>query len=200
MAPTAEPTPELTAEPTMAPTAEPTPELTAEPTMAPTAEPTAEPTMEPPSMAPSAVPSTLTEVAPPEQGCVVSGVILTPEGSILPSTADVIVEVQDTSLLDVAAVPLGQTIVMITDPTTSEIAFEVECDASMIEENATITLSVRIEAADGKLLYINDTATPVIADGAPSTDVVVNVIDAQAQASGTEPMADEMEAAESPAA
>ena len=59
-------------------------------------------------------------------------------------------------------------------------------------------MSARIEDAEGNLLFINDTSIPVVTSDAPSEDVVVEVIDVQAQAAAAEALMAEAEESAAP--
>ena len=50
-------------------------------------------------------------------------------------------------------------------------------DPDEIVDNHTYSMNVRIEDADGSLLFINDTHIPVITNGNPTSDVEVPVIE-----------------------
>jgi len=106
----------------------------------------------------------------------VTGTIVLPAGSTIPSGSVLSVEIQDTSLADAIAVTIGLHTETLTESTGSVIPFEVTYDPAGIDERNTYTLSVRIEDAAGNLLFINDTATPVITADAPSGDVVVELV------------------------
>ena len=69
----------------------------------------------------------------------------------------------------------------ITDLAVTEIAFEIGYDEQLIDPAATYTLQARIEDAEETLLFINDTAIPVITADAPTEDVAVPVIAVQAE-------------------
>lgn len=64
----------------------------------------------------------------------------------------------------------------IEDPGSFPFPYEVSYDPSDIVENHTYTMRVRIEGSDGSLLFINDTAIPVITNGNPTEDVEIPVI------------------------
>jgi putative lipoprotein len=104
---------------------------------------------------------------------VVSGAVLLPEGAVLTEGAQWTVELQDTSLADAPAVVIGQAGGAIADPLIMEIPFEIAYEASAILETNTYTLQARIVDSAGSLLYVNDTAIPVLTGGAPSEDVSV---------------------------
>lgn len=105
----------------------------------------------------------------------VTGTILLPDGATVPNGATITVKVQDTSLADAAATDLGEQVIEGTGQ-TSPIPFAVSYNPADIDERFTYTMSVRIEDADGSLLFINDTAIPVITRDAPTSDVEVPVI------------------------
>lgn len=110
----------------------------------------------------------------------VTGTIVLPDGSVLPDSAEVSVEIQDTSRADALALTVGQSTFTVTDPSVTEVPFEVAYDPADIKDAFTYTLNVRIEDEAGDLSFTNDTATPVITNGAPTSDVVVEVIDINA--------------------
>lgn len=90
-----------------------------------------------------------------------------PEGAILT------VQIQDSSLQDVAATVIGEQIV--ENPGQFPIPYEVFYDPADIT-SPQYTMSARITAADGSLLFINDTAIHVITGGNPTQDVGIPVI------------------------
>lgn len=92
-----------------------------------------------------------------------------PEGSVIK------VQLQDTSLADAPATTIAEQQIP-GNGQRSPIEFTVPYDPAKIEDNHTYTISVRIEGAEGELLFINDTAIWVITNGAPTSDVVVPVI------------------------
>jgi uncharacterized lipoprotein YbaY len=173
--PTLEPSPEPTPEPIAGPTPEPTPEPSAEPTFEPSPEPTVEPTEEA-SMAPASDEPMASDEPIIVEKAAVTGTVVLPAGSTIPSGSVLSVEIQDTSLADAIAVTIGLHTETLTESTGSAIPFEVTYDPAEIDERNTYTLSVRIEDAAGNLLFINDTATPVITADAPSDDVVVELV------------------------
>ncbi len=102
--------------------------------------------------------------------------MLLPDGAVLPEGAQWTVELQDTSLADAPAVVIGQVGDVVLDPFAVEIPFEIAYEASSILETNTYTLQARISDSAGMLLYVNDTAIPVLTGGAPSEDVMVPVV------------------------
>jgi putative lipoprotein len=105
----------------------------------------------------------------------VSGMIILPDGATVPDGATISAQVQDTSLMDVAATTMGEQIIDGAGQ-TGTIDFSVDYDPDEIVDNHTYTMSARIEDADGSLLFINDTAIRVITNDAPTEDVEVPVI------------------------
>jgi heat shock protein HslJ/uncharacterized lipoprotein YbaY len=112
-----------------------------------------------------------------EQGveATVTGTIETAEPLPLPEGATVQVQVQDTSRADAPAIVIGQTDI---DGSGLDfpIPFEVSYNSAEIDERLTYTMSVRINDANGNLIYINDTVSPAIADGVPIESIIVQVI------------------------
>ena len=115
----------------------------------------------------------------PAAGPTVSGTITLQEGTSLPEGGKVLIEIQDVSLADAPATIIGEAEIAITDATVTELPFEVSYDAAEIVETNTYGLSVRVEDVDGQLMLTNDTATPVITAGAPTTDVSIEVVAVQ---------------------
>jgi putative lipoprotein len=106
----------------------------------------------------------------------VTGTIILPAGATVPDGATIKVQVQDTSLADAAATTIGEQTID-GDGQDSPIEFAVAYDPDEIVDNHTYSMNVRIEDADGSLLFINDTHIPVITNGNPTSDVEVPVIE-----------------------
>jgi len=102
----------------------------------------------------------------------VSGEVTNIDNATIPEGATLTVQIQDTSLQDVAATVIGEQVV--ENPGQFPIAYEVAYDASDIA-SPQYTMSARITAADGSLLFINDTAIAVITNGL-TQDVEIPVI------------------------
>jgi putative lipoprotein len=105
-----------------------------------------------------------------------------PEGTVLPDGAEWKVRLEDTSLADAPAVLIAEA-GGVTDPTATEIPFEIAYDAATILDANTYTLQASLEDAAGTLLYVNDTAIPVLTGGAPSEGVSVPVVAVEPAAS-----------------
>jgi putative lipoprotein len=112
--------------------------------------------------------STSTEVT-------VSGSIVTQESATLPDGATIQVQIQDVSQADAAAKVIGEKS-FDGSGESFPIPYEVTYDPSSIDDRFSYSMSVRIEDADGNLIYISDTNTPVITRGNPTEDVDINVV------------------------
>jgi uncharacterized lipoprotein YbaY/heat shock protein HslJ len=107
-------------------------------------------------------------------GAAVSGMVTNADNAVIPEGATASIQIQDTSLADAPATVIGEQI--IENPGQFPIAYQVAYDPGEIVDNHTYTMRTRIEAADGTLLFINDTAIPVITRGNPTEDVEIPVI------------------------
>jgi putative lipoprotein len=100
----------------------------------------------------------------------VTGTVTYLQRSALAPGSVVTVQIQDISRQDVAAEIIGEQVITTTDQQVP-IPFSVPYSSSAIVENNTYALQARIESPEGQLLFINDTVTPVITRGAPTSDV-----------------------------
>ncbi len=105
-------------------------------------------------------------------GAAVTGDVTYLQRSALPDDAVVTVQLQDVSLMDVAAQVLGEQIIE-TDGKQVPFPYEVEYDEDEIIDNHTYSMSARITDGEGNLLFISDTANPVITNGNPTSDVEI---------------------------
>ena len=105
----------------------------------------------------------------------VSGNIVSKESVTLPDGATIQVQIQDVSLADAPAKVVGEQTI---DGSGEQlpIAYEVTYDPAGIEDRNAYSMSVRIEDAEGNLIYISDTNTPVITRDNPTKDVDINVV------------------------
>lgn len=108
----------------------------------------------------------------PTESASVSGSVTNVDDAPIPEGATLTVQIQDTSKQDVAATVMGEQV--IADPGQFPIPYEVTYNPSDIA-SPTYTMSARITASDGSLLFINDTAIRVITNGA-TEDVEIPVI------------------------
>lgn len=179
-----DPTPQPTDVATEAPSTAPV-SATLEPTPEPTAEPIAtEAPMESIEPAASEEPSFSTPPAVVE-GPAVSGTFELPEEAELPEGATWSVELQDTSLADAPAVVIGEDSGDIEDTSVTEVEFEIAYDPDQIIDTNTYTLQVRVEDETGNLLFVNDTAVPVLTDGGETTEVSFPVVAVEAMPEAT---------------
>jgi putative lipoprotein len=105
-------------------------------------------------------------------GAAVTGDVTYLQRIALPDDAVVTVQLQDVSLMDVAAQVLGEQVIE-TDGKQVPFPYEVEYDEDEIIENHTYSMSARITDGQGNLLFISDTANPVITNDNPTSDVEI---------------------------
>lgn len=104
----------------------------------------------------------------------VTGIITYPLRIALPEDAVVTVQVEDTSLADAPVKVIGEQI--ISTPGQVPVSYDVCYDPVKIDQRFSYSMRVRITDSQGKLLWINDTHTPVITNGNPGENVEVRVI------------------------
>lgn len=95
----------------------------------------------------------------------VRGTITWRERIALPPDAEIIVRLQDVSRMDAPATVLAEQRIR-ADGHQPPFTFALEVDASRLDARMRCTVSARVEQA-GRLLFINDTAYPVLTQGAP---------------------------------
>jgi len=105
----------------------------------------------------------------------VSGTITYLQRIALPDDTVITVQIQDTSLADAPAVVIGEQVIQ-TDGKQVPFEFDVPYDAKDIQDNHSYTMSVRITDGAGNLLFINDTAIPVITRDNPTQDIEIVVV------------------------
>lgn len=111
-------------------------------------------------------------------GASVSGTITYLQKIALPDNAVITVQIQDTSLADAPATVMGEQVIQ-TESQQVPFDYEVEYNLDDIQENHSYTMSVRITDGAGTLLFINDTAIPVITRDHPTEDVEIIVVPVQ---------------------
>ena len=105
---------------------------------------------------------------------VVSGTVIYLQRIALPPDATLVVQLRDTSRMDVAAPLIGET--RVDSPGQVPIPFEIRYDPKIIDPRFTYSVSARILRGD-KLLFVSDTANEVITRDRPSTlEVVVRPV------------------------
>ena len=105
----------------------------------------------------------------------VSGDVTYRQRIALPDDAVVTVIIQDVSIMDVATKMIDEQVIQINGAQVP-IPYEVPYDLDEIDERHTYSMSARIEDSIGKLLFISDTAIPVITNGNPTVDVEIVVV------------------------
>jgi putative lipoprotein len=105
----------------------------------------------------------------------VTGTIVLPEGATVPEGATINVQIQDTSKADAPAEMIGQQTIEGSGQ-EGAISFAVDYNPDDIDSRFQYTMSVRVEDGQGGLLFINDTAIPVITNDNPTSGVTVPVI------------------------
>ncbi|MFO7678972.1 MAG: META domain-containing protein [Chloroflexota bacterium] len=93
----------------------------------------------------------------------------------LPDDAVLTVQIQDISLADASATIIGEQS-YVTDGQQVPLPFAVPYNTGDIVESNSYGLSVRMTAADGTLLFINDTIIPVITRGNPTSGIVAELV------------------------
>ena len=130
-------------------------------------------------------------------GSSVSGTVTYRERIALTPDARLIVQVRDTSYADAAAELIAEQV--ISDPGQVPISFDVDYDPDDIDSRNTYSVSARIEEADGRLAFINDTAYDVITRGNPKrVDMVLVLVEPPPEMVDGEFSADDRQPVEEP--
>ena len=104
----------------------------------------------------------------------VTGTITFEGDQAIPEGAVLRVQLRDVSYQDAASILIASQ--TIENPESFPIEFSVPYEPDKIDSRATYGLQVRIDSADGRLIYINDTAFDVLTRGNPSRGVDMWVI------------------------
>ena len=147
---------------------------------------TSEPEQVPTTVAPpaptteAAAPASGTTPAPPpvpQRGDArLSGSVTYRERIALTPGATLTVQIRDTSYADAASELIAEQV--ISDPGQVPISFEVLYESDLIDPRNTYSVQARIDEADGRLAFINDTAYDVITGGNPSrVDMVLVMVE-----------------------
>lgn len=120
------------------------------------------------------VPTATVEAAGGGTDAAITGVIVYGEGAALPAGATLTVELRDVSLADAPSVVMGRQV--RAGPGPSPVEYRVEYRAADIEEWRDYAVSARIESAEGKLLFINDTVHPAFDAGVRDDRVDVELV------------------------
>ena len=127
---------------------------------------------------PGATPPQRTDPAPrppaSEADASVSGTVSYRERIALTPGATLTVQIRDTSLQDVASELIAEQV--LPNPGQVPIRFEIPYASATIDPRNTYSISARIDEADGRLAFINDTAYDVITRGNPTNVGLVLVM------------------------
>jgi putative lipoprotein len=110
-----------------------------------------------------------------ETGSPVTGTVAYRERIALPDDVVVTVQLQDVSKRDAPAGVLGEQVIH-AEGKQVPIHYSVPYDPGVIDERFSYTVSARIEDGAGKLLFISDTAVPVITGDNPTKGVEIVVV------------------------
>ena len=113
---------------------------------------------------------------------IISGQVVLTDGTdevALPDGSQIIVQVQDTSRADAPAVVLGEQIII--NAASLPAAHEISVESAELEEVVQASVAVRVEDAEGQLLYINDTIHPVSAEETAVDVAVIAVAAAESE-------------------
>ncbi len=108
-------------------------------------------------------PSTNDPPPPPRGDARLRGTVTYRERIALTPGATLTVQIRDTSLMDIASELIAEQV--IVNPGQVPIRFEVPYASAAIDPGNTYSVSARIDEADGRLAFINDTAYDVITRG-----------------------------------
>lgn len=104
--------------------------------------------------------------APPPPGMRrVQGSVLLPDRAPLENGTLVFIRLQDVSRMDAPAVLLAERRIEAGDNRQAPFVFDFGIEPERIDPRARYVVSARIER-DGRLLYVSDTAYPVLTQGA----------------------------------
>ena len=152
------------------PTPAPTPPEQTDPNPTPPEPTDPTPATPPPEPAPPPEPT------PPQGDAWMHGTVTYRERIALTPDATLIVQLRDTSLMDVASELIAEQV--IPNPGQVPISFEIAYESAAIDPRNTYSVSARITEADGRLAFINDTAYDVITRGNPtSVDMVLVLVE-----------------------
>lgn len=107
----------------------------------------------------------LTEPAPaaPQTDAAVTGSVTYGDGAALPAGATLTVTLQDVSRADASAVLMARQV--IPEPGPPPVSFRLDYRRADIDPRNTYSVSARVESAEGKLLFTNDTVYMVLTLG-----------------------------------
>ena len=142
----------------------------------PTPAPTPPEQTDPTPVTPPPEPAPPPEPTPPQGDAWVHGTVTYRERIALTPDATLIVQLRDTSLMDVASELIAEQVT--PNPGQVPISFAIAYESAAIDPRNTYSVQARITEADGRLAFINDTAYDVITRGNPtSVDMVLVLVE-----------------------
>ena len=101
--------------------------------------------------------------ASPQTDAAVTGSVTYGDGAALPAGATLTVVLEDVSRADASAVLMARQV--IPEPGPPPVSFRLDYRQSDIDPRNTYSVSARVESAEGKLLFTNDTVYMVLTLG-----------------------------------
>lgn len=111
----------------------------------------------------TAPPPTEPAAAPAQTDAAVTGSVTYGNGAALPAEATLTVTLQDVSRADASSVLISRQV--IPNPGPPPVAFRLDYRQADIDPRNTYSVSARVESAEGKLLFTNDTVYMVLTLG-----------------------------------
>ena len=111
----------------------------------------------------STAPATTEPPAPAQTDAAVTGSVTYGDGAALPAGATLTVTLQDVSRADADSILIARQV--IPDPGPPPVSFRLDYRQADIDPRNTYSVSARVESADGKLLFTNDTVYMVLTLG-----------------------------------
>lgn len=130
------------------------------------------------------VPATQLTGSTPAAAAAVTGTVTYRQRSALPPGAVTTVQLQDVSRADAPATIVGEQQIPM-DGKSVPVPYSIAYDPAVIDPRNTYSVAARITDADGKLLFISDTFTPVITRDNPTQDVEIVVVPVPGQGAST---------------
>ena len=110
-----------------------------------------------------APPPTEPAPAPAQTDAAVTGSVTYGDGAALPAGATLTVTLQDVSRADADSILIARQV--IPNPGPPPVSFRLDYSRSDIDPRNTYSVSARVESAEGKLLFTNDTVYMVLTLG-----------------------------------
>lgn len=108
----------------------------------------------------------------------ISGAVTLGGQADVPPQSVLVVRIEDVSVADAPAVVIGDQIIP-TEGKQFPFPYEVAYDVNKIQDNHRYNMSANMQDGAGTLLYVSDTAIPVITNGNPTSEVEVRVVPVQ---------------------